>query len=321
MRLLSQFVEEMDISDLFRTYFRVRKNTATPRQILKIMLYAYMNKLYSSRDIETSCHKDINFMFLLEDSPAPDHATIARFRTLHFAPYSKKIMAEVSNYLYELGEISGETIFIDGRKIEANANKYTFVWKKAVTKNLAKRLEKLAEFVAVCEEQYGIKIAYQNKVSLHQIKKLRKKLYRIKKEEHISKLKEYTKKIYNCGTRNSYSKTDQDATFMRMKEDAMRNGQLKPAYNLQHGADSGYESEENYLFIEGNQQLAFIKPSNYEISKTRKNKTDISRRENMEYDAEQDIYICRNQKQLKATWCSDHMVLIWFSPRTSFRAR
>lgn len=364
VRLLSQFVEEMNISDLLETYFRIRKNTATPRQMLKIMLYAYMNKLYSSRDIETACHRDINFMYLLEDSPAPDHATIARFRTLHFAPYSKNIMAEVSNYLYELGEISGETIFIDGTKIEANANKYTFVWKKAVTKNLAKRLEKLAEFVAVCEKKYDIKIAYQNKVSLHKIKKLRKKLYRIKKEEnitfvhgvgkrktplqkdiekleeHISKLKEYTKKIHNCGTRNSYSKTDQDATFMRMKEDAMRNGQLKPAYNLQHGvdseyiiwltvgpqptdtttlipflkdmeehlgfkykkitADSGYESEENYLFIEENQQLAFIKPSNYEISKTKKYKTDISRRENMEYDAEQDIYICKNQKQLKA---------------------
>ena len=66
-------------------------------------------------------------------------------------------------------------------------------------------------------------------------------------------------------------------------------------------ADSGYESEENYLFIEKNQQIAFIKPSNYEISKTRKYKTDISRLENMEYDARQDVYICESQKQLKVT--------------------
>lgn len=219
VHLLSQFVEEMDISDLFRTYFRVRKNTATPRQMLKIMIYAYMNKIYSSHDIETACHRDINFMYLLEDSPAPDHAAIARFRTLHFAPNSKRIMAEVSDFLYELGEVFGETIFIDGTKIEANANKYTFVWKKAVTKNLAKLLDKLVDFAVVCEEQYGIKIAYQNKVSLHQIKKLRKKLYRIKAEEgitfvhgigrrktplqksieqleeYISRLKEYTKKF------------------------------------------------------------------------------------------------------------------------------
>lgn len=88
VRLLSRFVEEMDLSELYSTYFRVRKNQATPRQMLKIMLYAYMNHRYSSRDIETSCKRDINFMFLLEDSPAPDHATIARFRTLHFAQCS-----------------------------------------------------------------------------------------------------------------------------------------------------------------------------------------------------------------------------------------
>ena len=76
-------------------------------------------------------------MFLLEGSPAPDHATFARFRSIHFAPCSKRILAEMSNALFDMGEISGETIFIDGTKIEASANKYTFVWKKAVTKNQA----------------------------------------------------------------------------------------------------------------------------------------------------------------------------------------
>ena len=126
-----------------------------------------------------------------------------------------------------------------------------------------------------------------------------------------------------------------------MKEDAMLNGQLKPAYNIQHGvdseyitwvdissrptdtmtlipflkdmenhlsfryteivADAGYESEENYLFIEENGQIAYIKPQNYEISKTRKYKKDISRRENMEYDPEKDCYICKNRKELTVT--------------------
>ena len=85
-------------------------------------------------------------MFLLEGHSAPDHATLARFRSIHFAPCSKRILAEVSNILFDLGE----TIFIDGTKIEANANKYTFVWKKAVTKNQAKLLIKLADFVAEC---------------------------------------------------------------------------------------------------------------------------------------------------------------------------
>lgn len=365
VRLLSQFVEEMDISKLEETYFRIRKNSATPRQMLKIMLYAYMNKIYSARDIEKACRRDINFMFLLEEVAAPDHATIARFRTLHFAPFAKEIFAGMVEILHDLGEISGKNIFIDGTKIESCANKYTFVWKKAVTKNLAKLLEKLAQLVATCEEDYGIKIVYKDKVSLRHVKKLRKKLYKLKEdenitfvhgigkrksplqrsieqlEEYLDKLKEYTQKIYKCGTRNSYSKTDEDATFMRMKEDAMLNGQLKPAYNLQHGvdaqyitwvtvgpqttdtttlipflkdaeehlsfkyenivADSGYESEENYIFIEGNKQVAYIKPSNYEISKTRKYKTDISRRENMIYDEANDAYQCKAGKKLIVT--------------------
>lgn len=79
-------------------------------------------------------------MRLLEGAKVPDHATISRFRTLHFAPCAEQIMAEVSEFLYRRGELSGEAIFIDGTKIEACANKYTFVWKKAVTKNLEKLL-------------------------------------------------------------------------------------------------------------------------------------------------------------------------------------
>ena len=84
-------------------------------------------------------------MFLLEGHSAPDHATLARFRSIHFAPCSKRILAEVSNILYELGGISGRHIFIDGTKIESAANRYTFVWKKAVTKNQTKLFAKIIE--------------------------------------------------------------------------------------------------------------------------------------------------------------------------------
>ena len=360
VRLLSQFVEEMDLTDLYSTYERI--NSVSPRTLLKIVLYSYMNGDYSSRSMEINCKRDINFMFLLEGAPAPDHATFARFRSIHFAPCSKRILAEMSNTLFDLGEISGETIFIDGTKIEASANKYTFVWKKAVTKNQAKLLIKLADFIAECEQLYGLKIVYGNAVKMKHVKKLRKKLYGLKQsknvvfvhgigkrktplqksieklEDHLSRLKKYNQEIHICGERGSYSKTDHDATFMRMKEDAMGNGQLKPAYNLQHGvdseyitwlaigpqptdttalipflkdaeehlkfkyknitADAGYESEENYLFLESNGQLSYIKPSNYEISKTRKYKNDIGRAENMEYDSESDSYTCRNSKKL-----------------------
>lgn len=359
VRLLSQFVEAMDLTDLYSTYERI--NSVSPRTLLKIVLYSYMNGDYSSRSMELNCKRDINFMFLLEGSPAPDHATFARFRSIRFAPCSKRILAEMSNTLFDLGEVSDETIFIDGTKIEPSANKYTFVWKKAVTKNQAKLLIKLADFVAECEQLYDLKIVYGDTVKIKHVKKLRKKLYALKQsenvvfvhgigkrktplqksiealEEYLSKLKEYNQKIHICGERNSYSKTDHDATFMRMKEDAMGNGQLKPAYNLQYGvdseyitwltigpqptdtttlipflkdaekhlnfkyknitADAGYESEENYLFLEENGQLSYIKPANYEISKTRKYRNDIGKIENIEYDEALDIYTCRNGKK------------------------
>ena len=82
VRLLSAFVEGMELSDLYQTYGKIKKNQATPRQLFKIMVYASMNRIYSSRDIETACRRDINFMYLLEGSPAPDHATFARFISL-----------------------------------------------------------------------------------------------------------------------------------------------------------------------------------------------------------------------------------------------
>ncbi|MDW3726214.1 transposase [Enterococcus faecium] len=170
VRLLSQFVEEMDLKDLYSTYSRVRENQVSPRKMLKIMIYGYMNKLYSSRDIETACRRDINFMFLLEDSTAPDHATFARFRSLHFAPCAENLLAEMSNFLYDIGEISGKAIFIDGTKIEACANKYTFVWKKAVTKNMAKLLIKIADLVKECEVLYDIKVSYKNTVQMKHVK-------------------------------------------------------------------------------------------------------------------------------------------------------
>lgn len=111
--------------------------------MLKILVYGYMNHLYSSRKIEEACRRDINFMWLLEGKKVPDHTTIARFRSIHLAPCADTVLAEVTEFLYKTGEISGETIFIDGTKIEACANKYTFVWKKAVTKNMEKLLGKI----------------------------------------------------------------------------------------------------------------------------------------------------------------------------------
>ena len=365
VRLLSAFVEGMDLSELYKTYDRIRKNQATPRQMLKIILYAAMNRLYSSRDIESACRRDINYMYLLEGMPAPDHATVARFISLHLSRCSQKTLASMTEKLYEAGEISGKTIFIDGTKIESVANKYTFVWKKRVIKSQEKLTEKVERFVSECEELYGIRAVYNDRIDIGTLKRLRKQLMKVVAEEgvvfvqgvghrksilqksveeldeYLRRLRDYKEKLETLGERNSYSKTDPDATFMRMKEDAMLNGQLKPAYNIQHGvdseyitwadishyatdtntlvpflkgmerhlsfkytevvADAGYESEENYVFLDRNDQLSFIKPADYEYAKTKRYRNDIGRRENMRYEAARDIYICKSGKELRFT--------------------
>ena len=102
LRLLSQFVEEMDLTEIYSTYSKIRENQVSPMNMLKIMLYGYMNGLYSSRDIETECRIDINFMFLPEGALPPDHSTFERFRSLHFAPSSKKLLSEVTKFLCEI---------------------------------------------------------------------------------------------------------------------------------------------------------------------------------------------------------------------------
>lgn len=364
VRLLSQIIEEMNLEKLYQTYSRIRGNSITPRQLLKIVIYANMNNTYSSRTIENLCKRDINFMYLLGGASAPDHSTIARFRSNHFALVSESIMAQFTNFLGSENEISKENLFIDGTKIESSANRYTFVWKKSVTKNLDKMLKQIPDFILKCENYFGIKVIYRDEVKMYHLNKLLKRLKMIaekeniifvyckgkrksllqksieKLNEYIDRLKKYTKDLHIMGERNSYSKTDNDATFMRMKEDHMKNGQLKPAYNIQFGvdaeyivwvsagpqptdtttlipflkafeehtqfkypkviADAGYESEENYMFLENNKQLSFIKTSNYEKSKTRKYRNDIGRMENMTYYEDDDYYICKNNKKLYA---------------------
>ena len=104
VRLLSAFVEGMDLSELYLTYDRIRKNQASPRQMLKIMSYAAMNGIFSSRDIETACRRDINYMYLLEGMAAPDHATLARFVSLHLSACSKNILSEVTSSLLDIRE-------------------------------------------------------------------------------------------------------------------------------------------------------------------------------------------------------------------------
>lgn len=156
--------------------------------------------------------------------------------------------------LHERGLLSLEAAFIDGTKIEANANKYSLVWKKATAKKTDKLLKRIHEELPAKLKEAGIRFHVPEKIAVRQLKKLRKRIHaRIKADgielvsgkgkrktrlqrlsewvdQCLAKLKQYTNDIHICGNRNSYSKTDHDATFMHMKEDHMRNGQLKPGY-------------------------------------------------------------------------------------------
>jgi transposase len=310
VRLLNAVVERMNISSILRSYSRIGRIEYPPRTLLKILLYAYVRHIYSSREIERACRENIHFMYLLEDHPAPDHNTICRFRSKYLAGHEKELLEQMTALLVEWGFVSLESVFIDGTKIEANANRYSFVWKKSTEKSRTKLMAKIKSELPGLVVSAGIKWHIPEAVEIRHLKKLRKKLCEKRKKENIvfvtgkghhksapqkaletvdewlAKLKRYTKDLHICGDRNSYCKTDHDATFMHMKEDHMRNGQLKPGYNVNVAtseefiignyisadrndvhtlipfmsylsrymiknvvADSGYESEENYCFF------------------------------------------------------------------------
>jgi transposase len=364
VRLLSQILEGLNYRKLYKAYSsNGRKPKVSPRVLFKILTYAYMNNIYSSRKIETACRRDINFMWLLEGEPVPDHSTIARFRKEYLAGAVEDLFYQMVQYLHELGEVKFENIFLDGTKIEANANRYTFVWKKVVDKNEAKMFEKIKSCTDELNLTYMTNFTISKEHTVDDLCKILKYLEENQKENNVefvqgigkrkSKLQKFTETLQEFKERqekydthhqlfegrNSYSKTDSDATFMHMKDDHMRNAQLKPAYNVQIGveseyvtgagifqdrsdtatmipflkdmesnlgnryknviADSGYESEENYLYLEEKEQEYYIKPQTYEICKKKSFKNDISRRENMIYDVEKDEYTCHNGKQLK----------------------
>ena len=175
VRLLSQFVEEMDLTDLYSTYERIPENTL-PRRMLKIVLYSYMNGDFSSRSMQRNCQRDINFMYLLEGAKAPDHNTIARFRSERLKDIIENLFNQVVLLLKDYGELSCENLFVDGTKIEANANKYTFVWKKAILKHQAKLQDKMHKELPDLLDKYGFKMYLAEDIKAKRLKKFKENL-------------------------------------------------------------------------------------------------------------------------------------------------
>ena len=155
VRLLSHELEELDYTLLYQAYSAKGRNPAVdPKTMFKILTYAYSQNIYSTRKIETACRRDINFMWLLAGQKAPDHSTIARFRTGFLADACENLFYQIVRRLATMGELSKETIFIDGTKLEACANKYTFVWKKSVGKWEEKMYEKIENAVQMVNREY-----------------------------------------------------------------------------------------------------------------------------------------------------------------------
>ena len=270
--------------------------------------------------------------------------------------------------LFKLSEISTETIYIDGTKIEAYANKYSFVWKKSTLKYKERLEENILELIDDFNRYFDKDFdnifsvfSYLENLNIQKVhgkgkRKSKEQILLEKAKSYIERLKKYTNYLEILGERNSFSKTDNDATFMRMKEDYMCNGQLKPGYNLQIGviseyiasyeifhnpsdsktlipflekiksqnieivnvvADAGYESLPNYEYLENNSYVSYIKPIYYEKSKTRKYKKDLNRVENLDYDEKENRLFRKDGLELEFQYYSKDKKSVYFkNPET-----
>ena len=151
---VAEICESLDYTELFNTYLRAWRKV-NPITMFEILVFAYMNRKFSSREIESLCNTDIRFMWLLNGEPAPSDSTITRFQRGHLAEAIEGLFYQFVEKLYEMGEVKFKNLFVDGTKIEAYANKYTFVWKKAVEKNLVKLEKKITVILPVLSERYG----------------------------------------------------------------------------------------------------------------------------------------------------------------------
>lgn len=359
VRLLSLILDELDYGELNRAYSALgRKAAIEPRIMFKVMVYGYHCGIYSSRKLESACRRDVNFRWLLEGHAAPSKSSIAEFRQKRLQGVVEGLFYQLALVLSRMGEVSFDDLFVDGTKIEANANKYSFVWKGSVNKHQAKRDAKESAFLQQLKERYGSnfgtieeaaaflaqKVTDSGQVFVHGKGKHKMPLQKDAEQaaELLEKKQRYEGYQATFKGRSSFSKTDTDATFMHMKEDHMRNSQLKPGYNVQIGvsgeyivgvdissersdqltlipllermekgfgqkheaivADAGYESEENYTYLENQEQRCFIKPQNYEKSKSRKYRNNKYLKENMLYNAETDSYTCPVGRQISAVY-------------------
>ena len=244
---------------------RLRYN---PVNMLKTVLFGFMTSGYCSlRELEDNCKVNIRFMYLM-DHQTPSYRTFGYFINEILQDKIENIFNDINHAIFNDEHVYLQHLYIDGSKFEANANKYTQIWKKATEKFRYKLYEKITAEIEEINAEIawsGVQITtnpeyvpdYLNEI-VEQLVLLweldtstfvygsgKRKSKEQRHYEHLTtfcqKLQEYIQKIEICGpNRNSYSKTDNSATFMRIKTDYMGNDQLLPAYNVQIGVADEY---------------------------------------------------------------------------------
>ena len=357
VRVVDAVIDRLDISDILSTYRGGGNSAFNPKMMLKVLVFAYLSNVYSSRRIEELLKRDIYFMWLA-GMKRPDFRTINYYRGKRLKEGFDAVFTQVVRLLHEEGFVSLKVQYIDGTKIESVANKYTFVWRGSVEKYDARLKAKTEALLRQIEQNHAIEnqenpapeeltaeeVAerverIREKVDADNLSKEERKALKQIETDAVPRMNRYKEQLETMGPRNSYSKTDPDATFMRMKEDAMLNGQLKPGYNVQistenqfitnfgiyqrptdtltmisylesfkarYGmqseeivADSGYGSEENYEYMFSNGMTPYVKYNMFHVEQRRGYRNNPFRVSNLFYNPDDDFYVCPMGQKLK----------------------
>lgn len=357
VRVVDAVIDRLDISDILSTYRGGGNNAFNPKMMLKVLVFAYLSNVYSSRRIEDLLRRDIYFMWLA-GMKRPDFRTINYYRGKRLKDGFDAVFTQVVELLHEEGFVSLKVQYIDGTKIESVANKYTFVWRGSVEKYDARLKAKTEALLSQIEQSHAIEnqenpiseeltaeeVAkrvgrIREKVDADNLSKEDRKALRQIETDAVPRMNRYKEQLETMGSRNSYSRTDPDATFMRMKEDAMLNGQLKPGYNVQistenqfitnfgiyqrptdtltmisylesfktrYGmqsdeivADSGYGSEENYEYMFSNGMTPYVKYNMFHVEQRRSYRNNPFRVSNLFYNPHDDFYVCPMGQKMK----------------------
>lgn len=255
-RVISDFVDALPRARVEERFpHEAGRPAFHPRTMLKVILYAYTQKCYSSRRIARAIERDIHFMWLMA-MERPSFNTVNRFRSLYLAEIVPQAFAALAQMLLEQGYIRAQDYFADGTVMEADAGKHTHVWRKSTERFKQRVQERAAAILAEVERinreedadlgevdlpekgmasEIGAEDIERAARSLAESDDSEKRKAAKALKEEGEKLRKYEAQEETLGGRNSYSKTDPDATFMRTKD-----GLLAPAYNVQAGAQDGF---------------------------------------------------------------------------------